>query len=83
MSCISKRLFLLPQGMLNLLLQCLGQLPNVNGVVLTPGGGQDPLHVLVLHISVIFILRSVDVRQLPPHSVQDGLRRAGVPLLTP
>ena len=75
------QLFLLLQGMFHLLLQALRQLRHVEGVVLATGSGQDPLHVLMLHLGVIFVIIAVNVGQLAAHGVQDRLWSARVPLL--
>ena len=79
---LTRQLFFLLQGMLDLLLQALGQLRHIEGVVFRAGRGQDALHVLVRDLGVILVISAVNVRQPAPHGVQDGLRGAGVPLLT-
>ena len=76
------QLFLFLQGMFHLLLQALGQLRHVEGVVLAPSSGKDPLHVLMLDLGVILVIIAVNVCQLAAHGVQDRLWSARVPLLT-
>ena len=65
-----------------MLLQALGQLRHVEGVDIAPGSGQNPLHILMLDLGVIFVIIAVNVRQLAAHGVQDRLWGARVPLLT-
>ena len=74
--------FLLPERMFDLILHSLGQSLHIPGMVGLPGRGEDSLHVDVLHPGVIFIFIAVDVSQQTAHGVKDGLRSAGVPLLT-
>ena len=68
--------------MFDLLLDSLGQSLHIPGMVGGPGSGEDSLHVDVFHPCVVLVFSPVNVSQEAAHGVEDGLRSAGVPLLT-